>query len=431
MSSSLKKVNISYTENYKWLENNNKIVLINRKNGSWMRISRECFDILNDAVESGLTYCDLENYFESEEDKEYINTLLNNLLKSEILVDTVSQEENACLESADICLTDRCNLYCKHCVVSAGTAQEKEKIDTRTILDTIRKIIECEPKLITLTGGEPTLRKDFSEIVNYIIANSTARISVMTNGTLITNEMAQLFAEHNISVNISLDGVDEETCSLIRGKGVFGKVIQTIEKLKQYGVKDIVMSMTVTKTTARREKEFEKLCDTLGIKCMFRRLHIGGRAVENKEKLELNEKDVLAFEEFDENAPDIYWNIFQDNIRPFTCGAGKTSLGFSANGDIYPCSAFDYDFTKIGNIYKITSLKEFIKNNKIINCFGMKKFEEFTPYGGKICANCNVRYFCWTCPNMICDYLKDETLFQNRCTIRKKYLTKLIWEESY
>lgn len=431
MSSSLKKVNISFTENYKWLENNNKIVLINRKNGCWMRISKECFDILNDAVESGLTYCDLENYFESEEDKEYINTLLNNLLKSEILVDTVSQEENACLESVDISLTDRCNLYCKHCAVSAGTAQETEKIDTCTILDTIKKIIECEPKHITLTGGEPTLRKDFSEIVNYIIANSTARISVMTNGTLITDEMAQLFAEHNISVNISLDGVDEETCSLIRGKGVFGKVIQTIEKLKQYGVKDIVMSMTVTKTTARREKEFEKLCDTLGIECMLRRLHIGGRAVENKEKLELNEKDVLAFEEFDENAPDIYWNTFQDNIRPFTCGAGKTSLGFSANGDIYPCSAFDYDFTKIGNIYKITSLKEFIKNNQIINCFGMKNFEEFTPYGGKICANCNVRYFCWTCPNMICDYLKVETLFQNRCTVRKKYLTKLIWEESY
>ncbi len=429
MNLSLKEVKIFFSKNYKYLENNNKIVLINRDNGNWMRISKECFDILNDAVESGFTYCDLANYFESEEDKEYINTLLHNLLKSEILVDTVSQEENGCLESVDISLTDRCNLYCKHCAVSAGTAKEKEKIDTDAILDTIKKVIESEPRIITLTGGEPTLRKDFLEIVKYIIENSTAQISIMTNGTLITDEMAQLFAEHNIGINISLDGVDEETCSSVRGKGTFGKVMNNIDRLKKYGVKDIVLSMTITKLTAKRQKEFEKLCDSLGAKCMLRRLHIGGRAAENEEILKLDEKDLLAYEEYDENAPNIYWETAQDNIRPCVCSAGRTEWGIEANGDIYPCSSFDYDFTKIGNIYEIENLKEFIKNIHNIDCLGMKKFEEYTPYGGKICANCNVRYFCWTCPSMIYDYLKDEILFQNRCTVRKKYFTKLIWEE--
>lgn len=429
MSMSMKKIKISFSEDFEYLENNSKIALINKKNGSWMRISRECFDILNDAVESGLTYSELENHFEEEEDKKYISLLLHNLLKVEILKDTTSQRSNIYLDSVDIMLTDRCNLYCKHCAVSAGTANEVEKLDSDTIMSTIKKIIDCEPLNITLTGGEPTLRDDFVEIINYIVANSVARISVMTNGTLITDEMAQLFAEHNIGVDISLDGVDEETCSSVRGKGTYKRVIRSIDKIKKYGVKDISLSMTVTKMTARYEKEFQKLCDTLETKCIFRRLHIGGRALENKVALELDEKDILAYEEYDENAPDIYWSTAQEDIRPFTCGAGKTSLGINVDGDIYPCAAFDYEVTKIGNIYEIVNLKEFILKNRNLNSLGMKKFEEFSPYGGKICPNCNVRYFCWTCPNMICDYLKNKILFQNRCTVRKKYLTKLIWEE--
>ena len=352
-----------------------------------------------------------------------------NLLKCEILVDTVQQEECNSLESVDINLTNRCNLCCKHCAVSAGSATEKEKIDTDTILDTIKKVIECEPKMITLTGGEPTLRKDFLKIVNYILDNSTARISIMTNGTLITNEMAQLFAEHNMSINISLDGVDEESCSSVRGKGIFDKVIQNIGKLKKYGVKDIALSMTITKLTAKRKKEFQELCDSFGAKCMLRRLHIGGRAVENEETLKLENEDILAFEEYDENAPDIYWETVQENIKPCVCGGGRTELSIEANGDIYPCASFDYEFTKIGNIYEIESLKEFVKNNKHMDCLGMKRFEEYTPYGQKICTDCNVRYFCWTCPSMIYDCLEDEKLFQRRCTVRKKYFTKLIWEE--
>ena len=66
MNSSLKNFKISFSKNYKYLKNKNKVVLINRDNGSWMRISEECFDILNDAVESGIKYCELANYFESE-----------------------------------------------------------------------------------------------------------------------------------------------------------------------------------------------------------------------------------------------------------------------------------------------------------------------------------------------------------------------------
>ena len=71
------------------------------------------------------------------------------------------------------------------------------------------------------------------ELIEYINENSDARIFILTNGTLITDELIDKLYDHNIcGVQISLDGYDSTSHDLVRGIGNFDKAIEAIKKLK-------------------------------------------------------------------------------------------------------------------------------------------------------------------------------------------------------
>jgi len=58
----------------------------------------------------------------------------------------------------------------------------------------------------------------------------------MTNATLINADNVRIIVNSVDSIDISLDGVDERTASIVRGEGVFGKVISSIKLLKRMGL---------------------------------------------------------------------------------------------------------------------------------------------------------------------------------------------------
>jgi len=134
-------------------------------------------------------------------------------------------------ENIYVVTTNSCNLKCRFCSIWKAMP----KINNPTSL--YEKIVDDSAKMkiphIILSGGEPLLREDIFEIIDYAKAAGIPQISLITNGTLINEEIAQKLARSEIShVTISIDGL-EKSHDYIRGKGNFKKAINSIRLLKK------------------------------------------------------------------------------------------------------------------------------------------------------------------------------------------------------
>lgn len=111
-------------------------------------------------------------------------------------------------------LTKRCNLCCKYCNT---WNRDSPELDTFQILKIIKELYEHGVRIIKFTGGEPFLRDDIAEIINYAcdIGLFTA---ISTNGILFPDKIKEI--EKIGSVTVSLDG-PEEIHDSIRGLGAY------------------------------------------------------------------------------------------------------------------------------------------------------------------------------------------------------------------
>ncbi|MBL7130155.1 MAG: radical SAM protein [Candidatus Omnitrophica bacterium] len=131
-------------------------------------------------------------------------------------------------------LTTRCNLRCQMCDIFKSPTKIEDELSTPEIKDIILQIKNMRVRHLIFSGGEPLLRRDFFEIVEFATTNSIRDVDIITNGTLfddyIIKKLLNLRLNH---ITISLDGL-RETNDKIRGKGVFEKVVSNIDKLKHY-----------------------------------------------------------------------------------------------------------------------------------------------------------------------------------------------------
>lgn len=134
-------------------------------------------------------------------------------------------------------VTSRCNLRCGHCFYW----QKLNTSSKELTLDEIGKI-SCSfkhPVSLSLTGGEPFLREDLKEIIHAFHKNcGTREVGIATNGTFkesIVETIRSVLEQNvlsNLSVQVSMDGL-EDTHDAIRGvKGSFQKAMSTIKELK-------------------------------------------------------------------------------------------------------------------------------------------------------------------------------------------------------
>ncbi len=104
-------------------------------------------------------------------------------------------------------ITNKCNMYCDHCYRDAGEKNSGE-LTTEEGKALIREIAKAGFKIMIFSGGEPLVREDIFELINY--ANELKlRPVIGTNGTLISHEVAVKLKESGLkAVGISLDSLD-------------------------------------------------------------------------------------------------------------------------------------------------------------------------------------------------------------------------------
>ena len=162
-------------------------------------------------------------------------------------------------------VTSRCNLRCSHCFYW----QELNMGDTELSIDEIRRIASSfkHPVSLSLTGGEPFIRRDLNEIIEAFHQGcGTREVGIATNGTLqeSTVETIRSVLEadslSSLSAQISLDG-PEITHDEIRGvRGSYKKAISTIGELKKIGGKypgfQLKTALTLQKRNLSELREF-------------------------------------------------------------------------------------------------------------------------------------------------------------------------------
>ena len=144
-------------------------------------------------------------------------------------------------------ITRSCNLACAHCRASAHCEPYEGELtldECKALIDDIASI--TDPILI-LTGGEPLMRSDIWEIIDYARAAGCHPL-IGTNGTLIDDAMARKIAEHGIGkVSVSLDFPTADEQDAFRGQtGAFQQTVEGMRNLRNHNV-NVQVNTTVTK----------------------------------------------------------------------------------------------------------------------------------------------------------------------------------------
>ena len=134
-------------------------------------------------------------------------------------------------------VTTRCNLNCIHCYASSVEARQAELTtkEGKKLLEQIAAVDKF--RMIVITGGEPLLRKDIFELIEYA-GKLGFRIVFSTNGTLLTEQTAKDLARLGVvNFSISLDGHTSQCHEAIRREaGCFQSAINGIKAAAKTGV---------------------------------------------------------------------------------------------------------------------------------------------------------------------------------------------------
>ena len=321
-------------------------------------------------------------------------------------------------------VTNKCNLHCKHCLADAVTTSCWDE-DREKIFAIADRILKIRPQLITLTGGEPMVLPFFFELSEYIRSQHKNELDLMTNGTFINAENAERIAKLFDAVFISVDGVDEASCSEIRGAGVFGKVMDAVKFLKAAGKENISLSFVLTSENLKYEEDFYKLCAELKVKPMVRAFSPVGRGEEHKEWY-VPENNSCIIERADPKVAEKNRNG-QPYVEFGACGGRYASYNIGPDGSMYWCAPYESEGKAVDNILEISDIEEYFYGEKFRQSAVYKEFENKMPENFKRCSECSVKYFCWHCPFLFEQAIKNNDHFDNYCRSQKKDLMFSLW----
>ena len=262
-------------------------------------------------------------------------------------------------------VTPRCNHNCVHCYNYWRTGSDHYE-DCKNHMAIAKKIVENKPVSVVITGGEPLLVFEcLKEPIKLFKANGIA-VSINTNATLVTSDIAKFLAEHNVSAFVSLPCDRPKICDSITGKeGSFGWIIEGIQLLRAAGVM-VTANMVVSKENLAYIYETAEFAhDYLGLTRFFasrvsKPINSGPEfdiRLLNLKNLEIMESELLRAEKelglHTESSTPIpacsfeRRDLFDKFAYTHKCTAGKTSYAIDTLGNIKACPR---DSENYGNI---------------------------------------------------------------------------------
>ncbi len=307
-------------------------------------------------------------------------------------------------------ITERCNLRCSHCYQDGSRSGEMTLGEITSVIDEVSELIASWEEAyavrfessFTVTGGEPFLRSDFSDILD-ALKQSGFDTYVLTNGTLISRERAMELVDLGVrGVQISLEG-PEHIHDSIRGAGSFAASLNGIHNIVGSGI-ELTLNTTLSEINEPYFMDMISLATDLGAqKLGFSRLVPAGGG-----------KQLISRMLSISSVEKLYRNIFSlntGNLKIVTgdpvasqyrypdqtasgisvpsggCAAGVSGLTIMPDGTVTPCRRLPIP---IGNV-RTDSLREIWASSKVLNSLRDKSL-----YQGK-CGDCSRWALCRGC----------------------------------
>ncbi len=304
---------------------------------------------------------------------------------------------------APICLTWEltyaCNLECVHCLSSSGRRDPRELStdEAKAVLDELH---DLQVFYINIGGGEPMIRRDFFELVEYSIGKGIG-VKFSTNGAFIDAHKARrLAAMDYLDVQISLDGTDAVTNDAVRGDGSYATAIRAMDHLRCAGFVErngpFKISVVVTRHNVDQLDEFKALADDYGAQLRITRLRPSGRGADawhdlhptNAQQRQIYEwllvhgdptsdRPVLTGDSF------FHLNALGDENLPGLnlCGAGRVVCLIDPIGDVYACPFVIHDEFRAGSVRDAGGFTAVWRNSDLFR-------ELREPQSAGACASC-------------------------------------------
>lgn len=333
---------------------------------------------------------------------------------------------------ANLLITGRCNLRCRHCSVTSygGLNTDLPLSAWKKILDELQR---SKLLKLTITGGEPLARPDFIQFLGEVYKRPF-RFSINTNGTLITPEIIETIKGYSSRFNefmVSLDGPDKETVDSQRGAGVFEELVLGVDKLRNADI-PFGFYCTTTSINVDRVVETAEFALSLGAQWIkFNNFLLAGPEL-NSDMVPERAKVNMAAEELSILAVK-YPGRIQGTLldmrvtmlkcregelrrrkdRAYSCGGGVGKIAVFPDGRVTPCDHLP-DLA-LGDITR-QSLE------KILTGGEMKKFTEFMNQKRSDypeCTDCRYLDFCsGGCPVEPLNMKQDIGLDRHSCLKR-------------
>jgi radical SAM protein with 4Fe4S-binding SPASM domain len=297
--------------------------------------------------------------------------------------------------------TFRCNLNCVHCYVNEP-AGSKEIADRELSLDRLKALVDevvAEGCLFVLfTGGEILVRPDFPELYLYARQKGLL-VTIFTNGTLVTDRIADLFVEHTPeTIEITLYGMTRETYERVtRVPGSYEKCLAGIRRLVDRGLPLTLKTMALTWNQAEIEA-MQAYARDLGLdfrldSSLNPRVDCGAN---RNDELQIDPERALQIDlgtpgmleelkEFCERLtrPDMEF----DTDHVYTCGAGQTSYTVDPYGRLQMCQLSRRNFHDVKGGTFAEGWHELFP-----------RLRDRTWQSNETCRHCNLMALCGSCP---------------------------------
>jgi uncharacterized protein len=265
----------------------------------------------------------------------------------------------------EILVTQKCNLACLYCLAEAGPDMPHMHPEVAyAAVDAAFELPGSRPLAIQLSGGEPFVNfRLFKSLVAYIREKEqeTGRgvhLCTQTNGTLVTDEVAQFIKAHGIAVGVSVDGpssLNNESRPMLGGRPSHEKTIRGIKTLQRHGI-TFGTILVLNRVNVCHPEEIVDFFGEIGVtSTKINPISMIGDAQATWNRMAITSTEYFEFlDRFIAYVVDSRSPLREANLAEYlkyivrrqhdyrcmrsNCGAGESFFLIDAKGDVYPCA---------------------------------------------------------------------------------------------
>ncbi|EGR3302035.1 GTP 3',8-cyclase MoaA [Vibrio parahaemolyticus] len=197
-------------------------------------------------------------------------------------------------------VTDVCNFKCTYCLPD-GYKPSGNKNSSFLSLPEIKRVVkafaDCGTSKVRITGGEPSLRKDFTDIIHSVATTpGIKKVATTTNGYRMAKQVADWREAGLTNINVSVDSLDPRMFHQITGENKFTEVMNGIERAFEVGYEQVKVNVVLMKDLNHHELpaflnwikdrpiqlRFIELMQTGEMDDLFSKHHVSGVAIRNQ-----------------------------------------------------------------------------------------------------------------------------------------------------